>query len=139
MIERKKRKIIRLPSSKDFPEHKIQKLPSGEYLPVKRKQKQGKSHKQKQAIKKALPTGSGGCFYKSQEWFELRYRVLTRYSAKCMLCNATREDGVRIHVDHIKPISKFPERALDFTNLQILCEACNKGKSYKFDNDWRPT
>lgn len=77
-------------------------------------------------------------FYDSQEWKELRHKVLLHYGPKCMLCNATREDGVKLHVDHIKPRSKFPELALDFDNLQVLCEDCNLGKMAADTTDWRP-
>lgn len=45
--------------------------------------------------------------------------------------------GVVIHVDHIKPRSKFPELALDVNNLQILCEDCNVGKLNRFETDYR--
>jgi hypothetical protein len=33
-----------------------------------------------------------------------------------------------LHVDHVKPRSKYPELALDLDNLQILCAACNTRK-----------
>lgn len=42
-----------------------------------------------------------------------------------------------IHVDHIKPRSKFPELSLVQSNLQILCADCNLGKSNKDQTDWR--
>jgi 5-methylcytosine-specific restriction endonuclease McrA len=35
-------------------------------------------------------------------------------------------DGVRLHVDHVKPWSKDGETVLE--NLQILCNVCNIGK-----------
>lgn len=76
-------------------------------------------------------------FYESREWRELRYRVLTKYGWKCMGCGRTRKDGVILHVDHIKPRSKYPELELDENNLQVLCADCNIGKSNKFDTDHR--
>lgn len=54
-----------------------------------------------------------------------------------MCCGANPSDGVKMHVDHIKPRSKFPELALVLDNLQILCEDCNLGKSNKDETDWR--
>ena len=51
-----------------------------------------------------------------------------------MLCAKTK--GV-MHVDHIKPRSKFPDLELEFDNLQILCKACNLGKSNKDQTDFR--
>ena len=56
-----------------------------------------------------------------------------------MCCGRSKkEHGVVIHVDHIKPRSKFPELALEFDNLQILCDDCNIGKCNKYEDDWRP-
>ena len=74
-------------------------------------------------------------FYESEAWQKLRYRVLAVYGRRCMCCGRT--DGP-MHVDHIKPRSKYPELALDFDNLQVLCEACNLGKSNTDETDWRP-
>lgn len=74
-------------------------------------------------------------FYDSREWKQLRFRVLIHYQRKCMACNATNKV---LHVDHIKPISKFPELKLQFENLQILCEDCNLGKSNVYFHDLRP-
>lgn len=42
-----------------------------------------------------------------------------------------------MHVDHIKPRSKYPELELEFTNLQILCADCNLGKRNHDSIDWR--
>jgi 5-methylcytosine-specific restriction endonuclease McrA len=32
------------------------------------------------------------------------------------------------HIDHIQPISKFPELAVDIKNLRITCPDCNQRK-----------
>ena len=78
-------------------------------------------------------------FYKSREWLELRYRVIRKYKGNCMACGQNHMmHGAVIHVDHIKCRLKFPKLELVFSNLQILCEKCNKGKSYKYKDDWRP-
>lgn len=79
-------------------------------------------------------------FYNSREWKELRARVLERYECKCMMCGRSpKMHGVVIHVDHIKPRSKYPHLSLVFENLQLLCEDCNLGKSNKYETDYRPT
>jgi hypothetical protein len=59
--------------------------------------------------------------------WRLRAQVLMRDEAKCRLCGATPSNGGKLHVDHIIPWSKGGETVL--TNLQILCEQCNIGKS----------
>lgn len=74
-------------------------------------------------------------FYNSREWKELRFKVLIKYGRKCMCCNT--KDKV-LHVDHIKPLSKFPHLCLSFNNLQVLCADCNIGKSNISMEDFRP-
>lgn len=76
-------------------------------------------------------------FYKTEAWLELRIRVLDCYGSRCMCCNISPPEAV-IHVDHIKPISLYPELSLEFDNLQVLCESCNRGKSNKTMTDYRP-
>lgn len=74
-------------------------------------------------------------FYESPLWQALRYKIIKKYERKCMVCFRT---GIELHVDHIKPISKFPELALEPENLQVLCRDCNLGKSNTDCIDWRP-
>lgn len=59
----------------------------------------------------------------------LRYDVLKRDNFKCCVCGYGSLDNVKLHVDHIIPISKGGKTKLD--NLQTLCERCNLGKSDK--------
>lgn len=74
-------------------------------------------------------------FYETREWRELRYRILRKYGFKCMACGAVPPPA--LHVDHVKPRSKFPHLELDENNLQVLCEDCNLGKSNLFEDDLR--
>lgn len=76
-------------------------------------------------------------FYESREWREVRYEALRLCGAKCCCCGRGRTDGVVLHVDHIQPRSKFPHLELEVSNLQVLCEDCNLGKSNKDSTDWR--
>ncbi len=57
---------------------------------------------------------------------KLRYTVLCRDKFKCQLCGSSQQDGVKLEVDHIVPVSKGGRTELD--NLQTLCERCNRGK-----------
>lgn len=70
-------------------------------------------------------------------WNKLRYLVLKRDGGRCCLCGRSAADGVKLHVDHIKPVSLYPELYYDPDNLQTLCEECNLGKSDLDDTDWR--
>lgn len=76
-------------------------------------------------------------FYSSRAWRNLRYKALKKYGAICHCCNVSRKQGKVMHVDHIKPRSKYPLLELRLDNLQILCEDCNLGKSNTDETDWR--
>lgn len=77
-------------------------------------------------------------FYLSREWRAVRYKALCQSSGRCQCCGASPATGTVLHVDHIKPRSKFPALELDIENLQVLCVDCNMGKSNKDQTDWRP-
>ena len=61
---------------------------------------------------------------------QLRYKILRRDGFKCQICGATSETA-KLHVDHIKPISKGG-RTVE-SNLRTLCDLCNLGKSASYD------
>jgi 5-methylcytosine-specific restriction endonuclease McrA len=73
-------------------------------------------------------------FYQTREWRTLRMKAFLKYGRQCMCCNAT--DKV-LHVDHVKPRSRFPHLELELSNLQILCEDCNMGKGGWTTADFR--
>jgi len=77
-------------------------------------------------------------FLTSFEWRQVRMQALKRYGARCQCCGASAQDGLKIHVDHIKPRKTHPELALSLDNLQVLCEVCNHGKGNWDQTDWRP-
>ncbi len=69
-----------------------------------------------------------------------RYEVLKRANKRCELCgvgdgDSGYEDLLPLHVDHIVPRSKGGSNDAD--NLQVLCSACNLGKSNRDDTDFR--
>jgi len=98
----------------------------------------GALRKIEQARSQAKAAAKGGSnFYLTREWKELRYKILVMHGGKCMACGMSAKDGVKIHVDHIKPRSKWPELELEPSNLQILCEPCNIGKLNYDSTDWR--
>ncbi|WP_083698118.1 HNH endonuclease [Shewanella sp. UCD-KL21] len=76
-------------------------------------------------------------FYSSQKWLSLRLNAFEKYGSVCQCCGASPQHGAVMHVDHIKPRSKYPELALDIDNLQVLCDKCNLGKSNRSETKWR--
>ena len=79
---------------------------------------------------------NSGAFLASQEWIELRYRVLRESDGRCCLCGRGAIDGAKLNVDHIKPRRTHPGLAAARSNLQVLCNLCNRGKGNRPD-DWR--
>lgn len=92
-----------------------------------KREKRKRPHKPKS--QKAHP------FYGSPKWILLKTRVLKKYGCQCMKCRCTNKE---MHVDHIKPRSKYPELEMYASNLQILCRDCNMEKSNLNENDYRP-
>lgn len=61
----------------------------------------------------------------------LRYNIMKRDGFRCVLCGASANDGAKLHVDHIFPVSKGGKT--EPNNLRTLCESCNRGKGAKYD------
>lgn len=59
----------------------------------------------------------------------LRYDILKRDNFRCQICGSCAKDGVKLHVDHIIPVSKGGQTIV--SNLRTLCDRCNIGKSDK--------
>ena len=59
----------------------------------------------------------------------LRYDIMKRDNFRCQLCGSSAADGVKLHVDHIKPVAKGGKTTPE--NLRTLCDRCNMGKSDK--------
>ena len=76
-------------------------------------------------------------FLQSYEWRKLRMEALKLHGACCQCCGASKADGAKIHVDHIKPRKYFPELALEIDNLQVLCHECNHGKGNWDMTSWK--
>jgi hypothetical protein len=87
----------------------------------------------KSVIKNILPSD----FYFSDGWRAVRYQALRASKGTCVLCGTGPLPGKPLHVDHIKPRSRYPGLELDPDNLQVLCADCNLGKSNTDSIDWR--
>lgn len=71
-------------------------------------------------------------------WLRLRYLKLSQSNGTCPRCHRTiQQDGITLQVDHIKPLGTHPGLAFDPSNLQVLCEDCNLGKSNRDATDFR--
>jgi 5-methylcytosine-specific restriction endonuclease McrA len=65
---------------------------------------------------------------------DVRYRVLAAAKGRCALCGVHSSER-RIEVDHIVPRSRGGTS--DISNLQALCDECNRGKSNTDQTDFR--
>jgi len=90
-----------------------------------------------EALARNAKTTRAGDFYKSKQWASVRYAALIKSDGRCQCCGASKADGAKLHVDHIKPRSKFPGLALDLNNLQVLCDLCNIAKSNIDMTNWK--
>lgn len=60
-------------------------------------------------------------------YYKLRFEIFKRDNFTCQYCGRNvKEDGIKIHCDHIKPKSKGGKWKKD--NLTTSCEECNLGK-----------
>jgi hypothetical protein len=66
-------------------------------------------------------------FYNSTDWKLIRGQALLKFEKVCVYCGSFEN----LSVDHILPRSKFPEKALELSNTQILCIKCNSSKGNK--------
>ncbi len=65
---------------------------------------------------------------------KMRYEVMKRDGFKCVICGRSAAvDGVKLHVDHIKPVAKGGKT--EMSNLRTLCQDCNLGKSDAYDEE----
>jgi len=97
------------------------------------KDEKKQKRKQRKERKKRKEKGYRTFGLNDKRWQNLRRRVFNAYGKVCMKCGSTDE----LHVDHIKPKSKYPKLAYDFDNLQVLCKTCNYEKSNKTCDDFR--
>lgn len=64
----------------------------------------------------------------SRKYREVRLRVLARDGFVCYYCGHEGQDGNGLTIDHIIPVSKSPELAIDESNMRIACKSCNSKK-----------
>lgn len=95
-------------------------------------------------INRITPVDHSVCqkFYRSSEWKELREDfIIKNNTGRCANCTIEWNTIVEsnLNVDHIYPVKFYWERRLDTTNLQLLCENCNryKGNVTQYNVDTR--
>lgn len=64
---------------------------------------------------------------------KLRYEVLRRDRYACRFCGRTAPEAV-LHIDHVVPRAQGGRDVA--SNLQVLCDECNLGKSMTVPERW---
>jgi 5-methylcytosine-specific restriction endonuclease McrA len=62
-----------------------------------------------------------------QKWRVQQYSLQNRCCAECKQPVELKDS----HIDHIKPIAKYPQLNLDLSNLRITHPSCNLSRSKK--------
>lgn len=88
------------------------------------------------AVRSDLPTSLSSDDRPTDEWIYeercklnagLRWLILRRDNFHCRDCGRGAEDGVKLEVDHILPVSKWGRT--EERNLRTTCKDCNRGKA----------
>lgn len=84
-----------------------------------------------QALEAHLGTVLGDLAQKSLKSFagltpRLRFTVLARDGFRCLYCGRSADQGARLEVDHVLPVSEGGKTVLG--NLRTACHDCNSGK-----------
>ena len=61
----------------------------------------------------------------SRKYKEVRLKALARDGYVCYYCGY---EGKELTIDHIIPVSKAPELAIDINNMVTACKPCNSKK-----------
>ena len=69
------------------------------------------------------------------EWWPLRWAILTRDQFVCRYCGVNGEKSVKWCVDHVVPLSRGGSNEPE--NLVACCFPCNSSKSDRLVSEWR--
>lgn len=67
----------------------------------------------------------------SRQWRTLRKRILERDGYTCMYCGQPADT-----VDHVLPVSKHPDLAMNQDNLVSACKRCNSRKGSRSEGSF---
>lgn len=64
-------------------------------------------------------------FYKTAAWLKCRADILVRDVYLCQPCFRKHKIKLADLVHHIKALEDYPDLALDWDNLESVCDACH--------------
>ena len=59
--------------------------------------------------------------------YGMKEKIFRRDGYRCRMCGASKDNGIELTIDHIKPLADGGTNDID--NLQTLCKECNENKS----------
>ncbi len=62
----------------------------------------------------------------------LRWMILKRDNFRCCICGKGAEEGVKLEVDHKRPVKKWGKTEEE--NLWTMCGSCNRGKGVTYQD-----
>ncbi len=84
-----------------------------------------------------LPVSVVSSFYETPEWQRLARKTKRDLGRRCMKCGTTGTHDNRIVSDHILSVRSHWHLRLDESNIQILCDRCNRAKGSLSTADYR--
>ena len=85
-------------------------------------------------IKELIRSGDTALFYNTRAWGELRDRKRKAEHYECERCRAKGKYKPGNVVHHKKYLRYFPELALDYDNLECLCDECHYDEHHRAEN-----
>lgn len=78
-----------------------------------------------------IKSGDTSPFYNTKEWGKLRELKRKNEHYECERCRKKGIHKQATTVHHKKPLRKFPELALVYSNLENLCSECHYEEHHK--------
>jgi 5-methylcytosine-specific restriction endonuclease McrA len=82
-------------------------------------------------IRELIRSGDTSPFYNTKQWNEIRERKRRAEHYECERCRAKGKHSRGMVVHHKKYLRKYPELALNFDNLELLCDDCHYDEHHK--------
>ena len=76
-------------------------------------------------IRELIAKGDTSPFYNTKEWGELRERKRKAEHNECERCRARGKHKRGVVIHHKKYLRRYPQLALDYNNLECLCDECH--------------
>jgi 5-methylcytosine-specific restriction endonuclease McrA len=84
------------------------------------------------------PVRPSGSIYGTPAWHRLRGQALKRDGYRCTVCGVSVRGRGNSRVDHVLPVSTYPQHKLELANLRTLCPSCDNKRHAEKGGKERP-